>query len=90
MTCPHKFEEKLDAVEVDGHCSLCSELELEVQKKRYDLLVDKANSLARFVEGLAYAPVAGYYEAKGNDAPLRLLRMAVDEVDALTNKGGAR
>lgn len=67
-----------------------SELDLKVQLKRYEILADKANTLARLVEQLAYAPVAGYYEAKGNDAPLKLLRLAVADIDARTKKGGAQ
>lgn len=62
-------------------------------KEMLDLLnklPEKANNLARLVERTAYAPVAGYYQSRGNDAPLRLLRMAVKDIDDLTNKGGTR
>lgn len=78
---------------------LITQLQRDLQRARADAiteksycrsLTEKANNLARLVEQIAYAPVAGYYESKNNDAPLRLLRLAVEDVDKLTAKGGAR
>jgi hypothetical protein len=70
-------------------CETCVECD-KLDAARYKALEEKANNLARLVEQLALAPVAGYYEQLGNPAPLKLLRMAVEEVDALMAKGGAR
>jgi hypothetical protein len=72
------------------------ELRVQAEMEKTELrlltekLFEKANNLARFVEQFALAPVAGYYEQLGNPAPLKLLRMAVEDVDRLTKKGGAR
>lgn len=76
-------------VNSSDHCHGCeNELRerLAATARELDALKVKANNLARLAESVAYAPVAGYYEQFKNAAPLTILRRAVEDVDALTQR----
>jgi hypothetical protein len=49
-------------------------------------LRQNVNNLARLVESLAMTPVAAYYAAVGNPAPLELLQMAIKDIDTLIQR----